>query len=412
MSVQNTNMEPQRSGVYLGAISIWFVFFGIIYSLNLLIISVLWGFRYNNGAHVASDAYLVFGTPFMIAMIAIIWVFTTKKFNVGTAKFLGLTFLGFRFRMCLKEGDYYFEPESFLLGATTKTIQPFTDDQGRLEAGPIAFQLWNTSDHIAGKKPNLQIQLNAKHGAGVILAVTLKGILVDPQKTLTPNDAPLLFGDSGRKSLRRASTVLIDLDISEVPGTLGELMLGHDIVSARLSDTFKQHREGSLLFDKGGNRYFEVVRSGESVEAAIAKLTERFTDNQKRFDPKVIELVTDNGDLRVDVISIETTLVETAHEIGFWVDEVLVSDVELSEPVQKSVNKASAEPHEASSELATAISARASAAEYAEAQNEHGRDAALLGAAATGTPGVQTINIPGLTKLAEVLGSLAIKKGT
>lgn len=394
-----------RKGIYLGPVSVWFFLIALFAALSSLPVGSFWLLRIWLGNGGPSDWPIVLTIVCTLTICGLVFV-SDKKSTVPESLMIGLTILGFRVRIYLKEGNYFLDLDNFLVGRTRKVVEPFTDSEGRFPADFFPFQLWDSTERGTDKKPNLLIDINSLGGAGVKLRTTLKCRHIDPQRSLSLSDGPLLLGDSGRKALRHTAGKFTDYDIDNTPPLVGAVMLGHLVVSARLAGTHGQHRGGSLIHKKGGEKLFRIVPFGSSEEeiaAAVVQFEGTLAAERSNIEDTVWNLCCEKNTPRIERISIESTILSTAAEAGLEIDEALISDVEFSDPVKASVNKASAEPHEAVSEAATAKSAGQAAAEFAQAEKIHGTGATALGAAATGTPGVQNINIPGLKELAAAL---------
>ncbi|MBP9717396.1 MAG: hypothetical protein KBD44_01640 [Candidatus Pacebacteria bacterium] len=394
-----------RKGIYLGPISVWFFLIVLFAGLSSLPVGALWLLRIWFGNGGLSDWPIVLTIVSTMTICGLAFV-SDKKSTVPESLMIALTILGFRIRIYLKEGNYFLDLDNFLVGRTTKVVEPFTDSEGRFPADFFPFPVWDSTDRNSDEKPNLDIDINSLGGARVKLRVTLKCRHKDAQQSLSLSDGPLLLGDSSRKALRHTSGKFSDFDIDSTPPLIGSVMLGHTVISVRLADTYKRNIVGSLIFKKGGEKLYRIVPFGSSEEeiaTAIVEFERTLTAERANIEDTVWALCCENDKPRTERISIESTVLSTAAEAEIEIDEVLVSDVEFAPPVQAAVNKASAEPHEAASELATAKSAGQAAAEFAEAEKMHGTGATALGAAATGTPGVQNINIPGLKEVAAAL---------
>lgn len=397
--------QKGRKGIYLGPASVWFFLIVLFAGLSSLLLGAIWGLRYALGNGGWSDWPIVLTIVAILTVCGLVFV-SDKKSIVPESTMIALTILGFRVRIYLKEGNYFLDLDNFLVGRTTKVVEPFTDSEGRFPADFFPFPLWDSTDRNAEKKPNLDIDINSLGGARVKLRVTLKGRHKDAQQSLSLSDGPLLLGDSSRKALRHTAGKFTDYDIDNTPPLIGAVMLGHTVVSVRLADTYKRNIVGSLIFKKGGEKLYRIVPFGSSegeIQVAVTEFERTLAAERTNIEDAVWALCCENGRPRIERISIESTVLSTAAEAEIEIDEVLVSDMEFSPPVQAAVDQASAEPHQAASELATAKSAAQSAAEFAQSEKTHGTGATALGAAATGTPGVQNINIPGLAELATAL---------
>jgi hypothetical protein len=413
---KETQQRRQR-GIHLGPVTIWFFLFGLMAGLAALPVIPIFVGRYflgNGGPH---DLKLLLLCISGLALIGITLVSSKNMSSIPTAKMAALTILGSRVRIYLHEGNYFIDLDNWFLGRSHKVMMPFTDPDGLISDGDVPFSLWDSSDLDPNKGPNLTIGLNALHGAAVKLRVTLLSWVYDPVALLSPSDASLLLGDSGRKALRSASGKFTDTDIDNTPPLMAALLLGQAIIGARLSSEVGTNLHGSLAYDKGGNRLFKILplnTSDVEIDQAKADFAKWLKSQKATIADEVWAAITTGDTPSVEAIQIESSVLTTGHDAGIEIRTAYVSDFSFSEQKQEAVDKASREPFEKVSERSTAKSAAQAAAEFAGAEKTHGANATMLGAAAVGTPGVTTVNIPGLAGLAQALTALVAPnpKGT
>jgi hypothetical protein len=323
-----------------------------------------------------------------------------------------ITFLGRRIKVYLKEGDYYWTGNRFLFGLSRAPIANARnvtkgdgEEQGFVYIGTRTLQIWNSRE---SKK--ISLTLPARGGSTVTTNLTIKITTWDPMLWASSDDAILQIAEQARAGLRKTLTFFRDIDVSSAKSAVVAIMSGKCVITAFTNKKFESHLVGTMVQDMSGLPLYDVVNivqlPGESNTAFEQRKFEETELKKADFlrkvmtygNPDMLKASRDSKEQVVlAVLEVEEKLNNVVAGVGAFIENVVISDAQLSETVRIASEKASSESQQRDQQVTSAKTQAEVMSILAKAKQIDGVDELdrLIAAKADGNEGINITHVTG-----------------
>lgn len=255
-------------------------------------------------------------------------------------------------------GRYTWTGKYLGFGRLTKEVKeddPFMNKNGFIRMEKIPFVVWK--DAGARKDPNrTTVSASAKNNAPLSGKIILMITLEKPIRTVNNQDAALEIAEAVRQEWRELVLLLVDADVQRLMHNIEDVMRGKVVITCFLPKSVGAVRAGSMIRTRSGTSLYRVVEPDEDPKIAEEnrkKAEEEFRkDVEERADPRMLKEVKDpKGPIPINEIKVSSSISKVVQNIGGKLDEVIISNIQLSEAVVKAAEQASAEIEERLAEL-------------------------------------------------------------
>lgn len=402
--------EEGRVGIYIDPITS--IFLRLIISLfaGLLLATIM--FLVDLGA---GTQLLNFVTWLGLTVLFAMWVgWAEEKVTVPVNHVAFVTFLGRRQRIYLEEGEYSWVGRRFFLGISRTPLPNAKnvaggdgEQQGFVFLGNRTLQIWNDR-----KSKLITLTLPTRAGSTVSTNLTTRITTVDPMKWALSDDPILQIAEQARAGLRKALTFFRDTDVSGAKSAVVALISGKRVIASFTTRRANSYLFGTMVQDRSGLPLYEVVdlglKKGEGEtaaefarreEAILAPLQMAFAEKVLREgNPEMVEAAKDKqGNLIVADLNIDEKLSTAVAEVGSLIENVVISDAQLSPTVRQASENAASEGAQREQQITSAETQIEVRAKFAKARVADGVTELdqLLAAAADGNSNVNLTHVTG-----------------
>lgn len=323
-----------------------------------------------------------------------------------------VTFLGRRWHIFLREGEYYWIGRRFFLDisrtplANAKNVAKGDgEEQGFVYVGNRTLQIWNNRQNKV-----ITLTLPTRAGSTVTTNLTVKITTRDPMKWALSDDPILQIAEQARAGLRKALTFFRDTDVSGAKSAVVALISGKRVIAAFTAKKAGSFLVGTMVQDKSGLPMYEVINivqtPGETAEAFAQREAAELQQKKEAFitalvrdgNPDMVSAAKDKeGNLIVAELNIEEKLNTVVAEVGAYIENVVISDAQLSDTVRVASEAAASEGAQREQQVTSAetqaeVMQRLAAARQGTQVDDLDR---LLAATADGNKGVQVVHVSG-----------------
>jgi len=350
---------------------------------------------------------LVFWAIFVLVVI----YFAQTEENetiVPAGKVAVVMFWGFRYRIFLSEGKYSWTGKSLGIHLSTEERTEGVTPEGFVNAKDFPMSIWN----LASERDKLRLECLASDNASeVFTTLTLLVRIIDPIKWINSEDPALDLADKAREALRGIIAFFTAIDNTKMKLVYWEMMRGKTIITVFTPKDTNEYIKGTVIRSAGGAPMYEVVddlsddvyekideemrmieqglssRTEEEREKEMKRVyktllkreTDKQTERQKEsFSKKLqddanqemLEGCLVQGKLKVETRSVATIFTDVMDRLGVTVDSATIGNIDVSEVVTDSANKAASEPAQRSAQIASAKTDRDAALFRKEARDK------------------------------------------
>ncbi len=316
-----------------------------------------------------------------------------------------ITFLGTRYHVFIQEGDYWWLGQRFFFGIS---IQPLPkaenvqagpgEAQGFVFIGKRILQIWNSAD---SKVKDTVILLQTQGGSTVTSSLDVNTTTIDPIKRARVTDANLRIANTTRTGLRKAAGLIRDTDFNVAKEIVTDLIVGDRVLVVFTLKKKDSYLEGTMVKDNSGSPiYHRLVLEGkpETFPDQIAPQVVEFARLvEQTGNPEQVSVSKRDGNLAVAILDVREKLSPILEEVGEALDNLILSDAQLSGTVREAGEKASSEGYQRTAQVISAQTQQEVAAILSfDSKGEPISDfARALAATADGNKGVSIVMVPG-----------------
>jgi len=339
----------------------------------------------------------------LIAIFAVYVGWTEEKVTVPVNHVAFVTFLGRRRKIFLREGEYYWIGRRFFLDisrsplANAKNVaRGKGEEEGFVYVGNRTVQIWNSRQN-----KNITLTLPTRAGSTVTTNLTIKIVTRDPMKWAHSDDPILQVAEQARAGLRKALTFFRDTDVSGAKSAVVALISGKRVITSFTTKKVGSSLIGTMIQDTSGLPMYEVVevKPGEDAEGKLRLAKEKFIERMESDgNPVIVEVAKDNrGKLIIAELNIEEKLSKAVDELGAFIENVVISDAQLSDTVRIASEAAASEGAQREQQTTSADTQVEVMKKLADARKGTMVDDLdrLLAASADGNKGVQVVHVSG-----------------
>lgn len=276
------------------------------------------------------------------------------------------TFLGMRFNVYFEEGTHYWYGGKVGISWSTDPLPNSDEKKYKSEKSGFVY----IGNRPIGVWPSLeqkrQYRLsNVAHDSSTIhntLTVTFR--VVWPLRYANSDDPILDIAERSRSALRTLVSFFVGDDNAMLKSISSKLLEGKYIVTAFLFHPVEGRPAGSVIQDRSGDRILEIVDIPEDEEGEDIgeKLQRRLEEAKQRVmvrinsdaNPKMREAVLHENTPVVSYKEVVDHLIPIMTANGAHFEHASVSDVSLSEEVEKQANIAAGENYQRTAQIQNA----------------------------------------------------------
>lgn len=318
-----------------------------------------------------------------------------------------LTFLGSRKKIYLEEGDYPWYGKKLLCGISTTPLGKAKnvtagagEEQGFVYIGKRVISIWNDKD---SQSPT--IELPSRSGSSVGIKQTVEIKTINPLAWASIDDPILEIAEQARSGLRKVIGFFRDTDVVKAKTAITEILAGETVLVAFINKKVNSNLPGTIVQDHSGLPIYVVVNLTGNIDdevrqqrveatkiAFCAKLEQEA--NQEMLDAAKNR----QGQIQVAELSIAEKLRSIVADTGSVMDDVVISDVQLSAAVRAAAEAAASEGAQRDQQITSAETQVEVMNKLSEARAKNGEIDDLdriLAAAADGNSNIHVNHITG-----------------
>lgn len=330
-------MEIKKRGIYLGPIQIQII--RLILPLIVGQCSAMLLFILDQSIE---SGYLTLFEYILLGIVLGLWFWfadAAQALTVPVNHVAVITFMGARYRIYLTEGNYswygkklFFDVNQDPFGNAKNISTGNGEEQGFVYIGKRTIEIWKNK-----KLENTELSNVTKNGSTVFTNLTVEIMTVDPVEYMRSNDPILQISEQARAGLRIALQYFRDTDAALLKSALRALLMGQTVITAFIQRIVRYTLAGSVVQDRGSSPMHRALDSTANVEDHIRSFK---ADLKNNADPEFLEAASTDGVVNVVAISIKENLLPIVEATGATLMEVIISDVQLSDPVRKAYEEA------------------------------------------------------------------------
>lgn len=411
-----------RTGWYINPITAQFVRILISLPVGLILAFTLMMIDTVTGTNTFG-----FGSWFLIGLFfAAVIAWNEQLLNIPANHVGIMTFFGSRYPIYLKEGDYYWTGGRLLISVTeqalpgAKNVQAGDgEEQGRVFVGKRVLRIWNDT---ASK--SISLMLPARAGSTVKINFTVILTTLDPMKWALADDPVLQVAEQARAGVRKSVTFFRDTDVSGAKSAVTALVAGNRVIVTFITRNVHSLLPGTMMQDKSGIPMYDIIparplrdptasdlehlATETAYDAAEETLKEVYRQKILRDgNPDMLKAVAkqtnkvieqaDKEEVVVTILNIEESLDFVLIKLGAGLDNIILSDAQLSEAVRNASEAAASEGAQREQQLTSATTQAEAMKILAKARD--GTTVTeldqIITAAADGNKGVNVIHVTG-----------------
>lgn len=353
-------------------------------------------------AYILTLIFWIFNIPYVTEHLWKLWAVLgfVLTLNIGwnedkmtiPANHVGfLTFLGTRRSIYLKEGDYWWLGQRFFFGVSKqplpkgKNVQEGDgEEQGFVFTGKRILQIWDNADSV---KKNIHISLQAQEGSSVTTSLDVNTTTINPMKRARVTDASLRIANTTRAGLRKAAALIRDTDFNAAKEIITDLIVGDQVLVVFTLKRVDSYLAGTMVKDNSGSPIshrldFEDIKEilqdpnvtekdkkaakDASIAAQIATFAKevKANGNKTQVGVSMVKSDEEGGEdkLAVAILDVREKLAPILEEVGDTLDNLILSDAQLSDVVRIAGEKASSEGYQRTAQIMSAKTQQEAAA--------------------------------------------------